>query len=69
VSEGGGVRLTGGEIWVAPALKAAVRFYVNLDVDNAIIFDRQIPVSGQVILRYDLYDVGVIPNITVPFGC
>ena len=49
--------------------KAVVRFYVNLDVENAFIFDRQLPVTGQVILRYDLYDIGVVPNITVPFGC
>ncbi len=60
---------TGGELWVAPAHNTVVRFYLNLEVTNAIIFDRQLPVTGQVIIRYDLYDIGVAPNITVPFGC
>lgn len=68
-SDNGYVEATGGELWVAPAVDAVVRFYVNLNVDNAIIFDRQLPVSGQVILRYDLYDIGTPANITTPFGC
>jgi hypothetical protein len=58
-----------GEIWVAPEHDTVVRFYVNLDVENAFIFDRQLPVSGQVIVRYDLYDIDIVPNITIPFGC
>lgn len=58
-----------GELWVAPEHNAVVRFYVNLDVENAYIFDRQLPVSGQVIQRYDLYDIGTAANISVPFGC
>ncbi len=65
----GGKMTANGELWVSPEDNAVVRFYVNLDVENAFIFDRQLPVSGQVILRYDLYDIGVVPNITVPFGC
>lgn len=66
---GGRISAASGELWVAPAHNAVVRFYVNLNVENAVIFDRELPVSGQVILRYDLYDVGTAPNITVPFGC
>lgn len=66
---GGRISAAVGELWVAPAHNAVVRFYVNLNVENAVIFDREQPVSGQVILRYDLYDVGVVPNIAVPFGC
>lgn len=65
----GRISSVSGELWVAPAHNAVARFYVNLDVENAVIFDRELPVSGQVILRYDLYDVGVPTNITVPFGC
>jgi hypothetical protein len=64
-----GTLAANGEMWVAPEHNAVVRFYVNLDVENAFIFDRQLPVSGQVILRYDLYDIGVAPSLTVPFGC
>jgi hypothetical protein len=69
LSNEGSMAATGGEIWIAPAHNAVIRFYVNLTVDNAIIFDRQLPVSGSVILRYDLYDIGQPENITVPFGC
>jgi hypothetical protein len=58
-----------GELWVAPAHNAVVRFYLNLDVENAYIFDRQLPVTGQVLVRYDVFDIGQAANITVPFGC
>jgi hypothetical protein len=58
-----------GEIWVAPEHNVVVRFYVTLNVQNAIVFDRQLPVTGQVIIRYDLFDIGVVPNISIPFGC
>jgi hypothetical protein len=69
LSDEGQLLLNGGEIWVAPENSAVVRFHVNLDVTNAVIFDRALPVTGHVIIRYDLYDIGVAPNITVPFGC
>ena len=69
LSDGGTVEATGGELWVAPAQNAVIRFYVNLNVTNAVIFDRALPVDGQVIVRYDLYDVGQITNIAVPNGC
>jgi hypothetical protein len=69
LSDEGQILLTGGELWIAPEHNAVVRFYVNLEVTNAIIFERQLPVDGQVIIRYDLYEIGVAPNITVPFGC
>ncbi|NWF67733.1 MAG: hypothetical protein HXY40_01485 [Chloroflexi bacterium] len=69
-AEGGSIAMSApGEIWVAPAYNAIVRFYVTLDVQNAILFDRQLPVSGQVIIRFDLYEIGVAQNISVPFGC
>jgi len=72
--EGGYVVFDSGELWIAPNIDgsgrgAVVRFYVNLTVENAIIFDRQLPVSGTVVLRYDLYDAGTAVNISVPFGC
>ncbi len=68
-ADGGRVTLVSGELWIAPSLNAAVRYYLNLDVENVILFDRQLPVSGSVRLRYDLYDAGTDFNITVPFGC
>lgn len=69
IGDNGGVNLTSGELWISPSRKAVVRFYLNLDVTNVVIFDRQLPVSGQVRMRYDLYDVGSAFNITTPFGC
>ncbi len=58
-----------GELWIAPQRNTVIRYYVNLEVTNAYIFDRALPVTGQLYLRYDLHDIGVAPNITVPFGC
>lgn len=68
-TEESATRQATGELWVAPSHNVVVRFYVNLNVENAYIFDRQLPVNGQVLLRYDLHDLGEVPNITVPFGC
>jgi len=67
--EGGSVTVTSSELWFSAEHNAVVRFWVNLEVQNAFIFDRQLPVDGSVILRYDLYDVGTAYNISVPFGC
>lgn len=69
LSNEGQIAVTSGELWIAPEQEAVTRFYVNLDLTSAIIFERQLPVSGQVILRYDLFDAGKTSNITVPFGC
>jgi hypothetical protein len=69
-AEGGAITMAApGEIWVAPQHNVVVRFYVTLNVQNVYLFDRQLPVTGQVIIRYDLYDIGVPQNISVPFGC
>jgi hypothetical protein len=71
IQTGDSGRITGmtGEMWMAPERDAVIRFYLNLDVENAIIFQSALPVTGQIIIRYDLYDIGVDPNITQPFGC
>jgi hypothetical protein len=65
------VTLIGGELWVAPEQNAVIRFYANLDVENVVLrlVDNTLPLTGTLILRYDLYDIGVDPNITQPFGC
>lgn len=57
-----------GELWVAPEHDAVIRYYMTVDVENAQVFD-SLPVTGRLIVRYDLNDVGVQPNISVPFGC
>jgi hypothetical protein len=69
-AEGGVITMAApGEVWVAPQHNVVMRFYVTLNVQNVYLFDRQLPVTGQVIIRYDLYDIGVLQNISVPFGC
>ncbi|MBC8100063.1 MAG: hypothetical protein H7Y11_11520 [Armatimonadetes bacterium] len=58
-----------GELWFAPDYAAAVRFYLTLDVENATVLGSTTPVIGTLIMRYDLYDIGIPQNISVPFGC
>lgn len=65
----GGVRVINSELWFSAERGAVVRLYMTLDVENASVFGSQLPVTGQVIIRYDLMDIGVDPNISVPFGC
>ncbi len=67
--DGGSVRLISSELWFSADRAAVVRLYLTLEVENATVFGSQLPVTGQVILRYDLTDVGLDPNISVPFGC
>jgi hypothetical protein len=63
------VRSLSGELWVAPQHNAVVRYYITMEVENVGIFQQTLPVSGVLALRYDLYEVGTVPNIAVPFGC
>jgi hypothetical protein len=69
VLDGGRIELVDGELWVNPAQNVVARFYVSLNVANAIIFDRALPVDGLVTLRYDLYDVNITTNLSIPNGC
>jgi len=62
-----------GELWVAPERNAVIRYYMTVDVENAQVFtgmlDTALPVTGRLIVRYDVFDIDVQPNISVPFGC
>jgi len=69
VGDEGRITYQSGELWIAPAHNAVTRFYLNLEIENVVIFDRQLPVTGTVLIRYDLYEAGTPFNITVPFGC
>jgi hypothetical protein len=69
LADGGTMTVESSELWIAPARNAVVRFWANIDLENAVLLDRQLPVTGRLILRYDLFDVGTAVNITVPFGC
>ena len=70
-SESSQIVMVGGELWVSPEHNAVVRFYVNLDVENVVLLlvDNTLPLTGTLVLRYDLFDIGVDPNITEPYGC
>lgn len=57
------------ELWVAPEHDAVIRYYVTLNIENAIIFNSSAPLTGTVTILYDLTNIGVDPNITRPFGC
>lgn len=62
-----------GELWVAPEHNAVIRYYLTLEVDNVIFrlsaAENPLPVSGTLVVQYELYDIGKNPNITKPFGC
>jgi len=57
------------ELWVSPEHNAVVRFYVTMEAENITVFGSTLPVSGAVLLRYDLHEIGTMPNISIPFGC
>jgi len=67
--ENSALQLSSGELWVAPLHNVVVRYYANVDVTNVRLFESQLPVTGQVFIRYDVYDLGVAQNISIPFGC
>lgn len=73
LADGGQVNSMSGELWVAPEHNVVVRYYLTMEVENAVLTfrtsDTQLPVSGQLIIRYDLTEIGQRPNISVPFGC
>lgn len=58
-----------GELWVTPEPGVVVRYYANVDVAGVRLLDSSQAVSGQLFIRYDLFDIGVIPNISIPYGC
>ena len=57
------------EMWVAPEHNAVIRYFITMEVENARLIQSELPVTGTVIVRYNLYDIGVVPNINVPYGC
>lgn len=58
-----------GELWFSAEYGVVVRYWLTLQLENARLLTNDLPVTGQLRLRYDLLDVGTIPNISVPFGC
>lgn len=58
-----------GELWVAPEYDVVTRYYVNADVSHVTLLEGEQSVSGQIFVRYDVYEIGTVPNISIPFGC
>lgn len=74
LGDNGAITAMQGELWVTytdEAQPIVVRYYVNLQVENVVLrlFESSLPVSGVLQLRYDLFDIGIDPNITPPNGC
>lgn len=69
LGDDGRLTINSQELWISPTQNAVVRFYMNLYVENAVIFNSQLPVTGDLLVRYDGFDFGTPFNITVPFGC
>jgi len=69
LAEDGRILSVTGELWVAPEHDVVVRFVLTLEVENALILEQPLPISGTINMQYNLYDIGVVPNITVPNGC
>lgn len=69
ITETGRILSMIGELWVAPEHNVVMRYNVTLEVENATIFDGTLPISGTISMQYNLFDIGVIPNISVPNGC
>jgi hypothetical protein len=73
LSSGGTLSIRASELLVAPEYNAVVRYFADLDVQNAVLFERPNdslpPVTGLITIRYDLYDIGVVPNLSIPNGC
>lgn len=66
--EGGGLELD-GELWVNPQSGVVVRYYANVTLSHVTLFESEVPVSGDLFIRYDVFDLDVVPNISIPFGC
>jgi len=64
-----------GELWVSAQHNAVIRYWLTMDVESVVVSvlsenpDSALPVTGQIIIRYDVFDIGINPNISQPFGC
>lgn len=66
---GGNYTVAAGDLWVAPAVRAVVRYTLTINVENVTLLQSDQPVTGQLRIIYELHEVGTQYNITVPFGC
>lgn len=59
----------GGEMWVAPEYNVVVRFAIEMNVHRAKLFFGEREVTGRFRYQYDVVDIGLLPNISIPNGC
>jgi hypothetical protein len=63
------VEILRGEVWVAPEYGIVVRYVVEMNVHQVGLLFSNTPVTGRLRYQYDVFDIGVVPNISIPNGC
>jgi len=58
-----------GELWFSPENQIVVRYTIEMNVNRAILFFGERPVTGRLRYQYNVYDIGFPPNISIPNGC
>lgn len=58
-----------GTVWVAPQLQIVTQYIVEMNVQNATLLFGKRAVSGRLRYEYNVSEVDVEPNISIPNGC
>lgn len=58
-----------GTVWVAPELQIVTQYIVEMNVQNATLLFGQRAVSGRLRYEYNVSEVDIEPNISIPNGC
>lgn len=63
------VDLLTGEVWVSPQYNVVVRYGIEMNVHRVRLLFGDREVTGRLRFQYDVFDIGVPPNISIPNGC
>lgn len=71
MTQGGGVTIASGELWVAPSLGVVRDYALTLEIRTVIIpiIKGNEQLTGTVRASYQLVEVNTPYNIAIPFGC
>jgi hypothetical protein len=58
-----------GEMWVVPEFQVVIRYIIEMNVENAQLLFGNRPVTGRVRFEYNVYDINLEQNISIPNGC
>lgn len=58
-----------GEIWVNPEHNIVLRYAIEMNVHKARLLFGNREVTGRLRYQYDVHDIGIQPNISIPNGC